>query len=54
MAEGLRRVLRELQSGSLDKAAMRDDPKQLIEAVRIRILPGVKMLPDKPPTGDDG
>lgn len=54
MAEGLRRVLRELRSGSLDTAAMRDDPKQLIEAVRIRILPGVKMLPEKPPTGDDG
>lgn len=54
MAEGLRRVLRELQSGGLDTAAMRDDPKLLIEAVRIRILPGVKMLPDEPADGDDG
>ena len=54
MADGLRRVLRELQSGGLDRVAMRKDPEKLIDAVRIRLLPGVKALPPRPPTGDGG
>lgn len=54
MADGLQTVLRELRSGGLDPAAMREDPKKLIEAVRIRLLPGIKMLPDPPKSGDGG
>ncbi len=54
MADGLRRVLHELQSGRLDPAAMRAHPEQLVEAVRIRLLPGVKMLPAPPTSGDGG
>ena len=54
MADGLRRVLQEMRSGRLDPAAMREHPAQLIEAVRIRLLPGVKMLPAPPKSGDGG
>ncbi len=54
MADGLRRVRQEMQSGRLDPAAMRENPEQLIEAVRIRLLPGVKMLPAPPKRGDGG
>jgi hypothetical protein len=54
MADGLRRVLQEMQSGRLDPAAMRGHPERLIEAVRIRLLPGVKMLPAPPKSGDGG
>lgn len=54
MADGLRRALQEMQSGRLDPAAMRAHPERLIEAVRIRLLPGVKMLPAPPKSGDGG
>ena len=54
MADGLRRVLKEMQSGRLDLAAMREHPEKLTEAVRIRLLPGVKILPAPPKSGDGG
>jgi hypothetical protein len=51
MAEGLRATLRELQAGKLDPAEMRRDPNKLIEAVRVRLAPGIRMLPTPPEPG---
>lgn len=54
MSEGLRRTLQEMQSGNLKQADFAAFPEELVEAVRIRILPGVKMLPLPPAESDDG
>ncbi len=51
MAEGLRATLHELQNGKLDPAEMRRDPAQLVEAVRVRLAPGIRMLPEAPGPG---
>jgi hypothetical protein len=51
MAEGLRATLRDLQAGKLDPAEMRRDPNKLIEAVRVRLAPGIRMLPTPPEPG---
>jgi hypothetical protein len=53
MARGLRQVLDDLKSGRLPIEAVRDDPERLIEEIRLRLLPGVKMLPP-PATQPDG
>ena len=45
MARGLRQVLDDLKSGRLPADKIRADPPRLIEDVRVRLLPGVKMLP---------
>jgi hypothetical protein len=45
MARGLRRVLDDLKSGRISAESVRSDPRSLIEEVRVRLLPGVKMLP---------
>lgn len=50
MARGLRQVLDDLKSGRVSANAVRADPQRLIEEVRVRLLPGVKMLPAAPTT----
>lgn len=54
MAEGLRRTLQEMQTGNLKQTDFAAFPEKLVEAVRIRILPGVKMLPPPPAESTDG
>lgn len=53
MAGGLRQVLDELKSGSLPADAIRADPQRLVEEVRVRLLPGIKMLPVGPSSQPD-
>jgi len=45
MADGLRQVYAGLQSGRLAAAEFRLNPERLIEEVRLRLGPGVRMLP---------
>ncbi|MFQ5807854.1 MAG: hypothetical protein ACE5I3_15520 [Phycisphaerae bacterium] len=45
MTRGLRQVLEDLKAGRLPADAIRADPRRLIEEVRVRLLPGIKMLP---------
>lgn len=44
MAEGLRLMLDDLRSGKLD-AALRERPERIIDEVRLRLSPGLRMLP---------
>ena len=55
MAEGLRQALDELKSERLSATAIFAQPELLIDEVRLRLLPGIKMLPrpDGDPTGDE-
>jgi len=48
MAHGLRQVLEGLRRGQLSAARFRENPEELINEVRIRLLPGVKLLPEGP------
>lgn len=50
MARGLRQVLNDLRDQRLDPATIRARPERLIEEVRVRLLPGIKMLPASPTT----
>jgi hypothetical protein len=50
MARGLREVLDNLKSGRLAADEIRADPQRLIEEVRVRLQPGIKMLPAAPTT----
>jgi hypothetical protein len=52
MAQGLRRVLDDLKSGRLAADAIRADPRKLVEEVRVRLQPGIGLLP-RPPAEDD-
>lgn len=45
MTEGLRQLADELRSGALNVDPFRENPDRLLEEVRLRLLPGVKMLP---------
>ncbi len=45
MARGLRQVLDDLKSGRLSAEAIRAEPQRLVEEVRVRLQPGIKMLP---------
>jgi hypothetical protein len=45
MARGMRLVLDDLKGGRISAEAVRADPDLLVEEVRVRLLPGVKMLP---------
>lgn len=54
MARGLRLVLDDLKRGRLSVEQIRDDPELLMEEVRVRLLPGVKMLPAPPNSERDG
>ena len=45
MARGLRNVLEDLERGRLPASDLRDHPEELIEEVRLRLLPGVMLLP---------
>jgi hypothetical protein len=44
MADGLRAVLDDLRSGRLSREAIVANPEKLIDEVRVRLLPGVKLL----------
>jgi len=48
MARGLRLVLEDLKSGKLPVETVQAEPERLLEEVRLRLLPGVKMLPFRP------
>jgi hypothetical protein len=48
MAYGLRQVLDGLHRGQLSAERFRQNPDELINEVRIRLLPGVKLLPQGP------
>ncbi len=45
MAAGLRRVHDDLRSGRLPLAELKQDPARLGDEVRLRLSPGVRMLP---------
>ncbi|MCG3128334.1 MAG: hypothetical protein CHACPFDD_03217 [Phycisphaerae bacterium] len=47
MAQGFRRTLAELKSGKLDPEALRGNSQRLFDEVRIRIQPGLKMMPTR-------
>src|SRR5262249_31668613 len=49
MADGLRMVTEDLRSGRISHDAIVGDPDRLLEEVRVRLLPGVKLL--KRPAG---
>ena len=53
MAHGLRQAFQEIRGGRIGLNELRQDPERLINEVRIRLLPGVKMLP-KPFEDDSG
>jgi hypothetical protein len=50
MAYGLQQVLDGLRRGQLSAERLRQNPQELIDEVRIRLLPGVKLLPQGPGT----
>jgi hypothetical protein len=52
MAYGLRQVLDGLHRGQLSTERFRHNPQELIDEVRIRLLPGVKLLPQGPDSAD--
>jgi hypothetical protein len=54
MAKGLRQVLDDLKNGQLPANLVNDDPQRLIEEVRVRLQPGVKMLPGPGKADADG
>lgn len=45
MADGLRLVSNDLKTGRLSAARATEDPQTLIEEVRLRLLPGLQLLP---------
>ena len=56
MARGLRQVREEIESGRLSRKALRENPERLMNEVRVRLMPGVKLLPPPPaePQPDGG
>lgn len=54
MARGLRQVLDDLKSGRLAADTISERPEELIEEVRLRLLPGIKLLPPPPATRPGG
>ena len=54
MARGLQHVLDDLKSGRLAADTLRAEPELLIEEVRVRLIPGIKMLPAQPTTRRSG
>jgi hypothetical protein len=54
MAQGLRLVLDDLKSGRLAEDTIRAQPERLLEEVRIRLLPGIKLFPSAPATRPGG
>lgn len=50
MALGLRQSLDDLRSGKLSLETLRDDPRRLLEEIRLRLMPGVNMLPRSDPS----
>ena len=54
MAHGLRQVADEIENGRLPTGELRDNPERLFEEIRVRLLPGVKLLPKPPTEGDNG
>lgn len=51
MARGLRQMREDLENGRLDVPALRQDVQSVIAEVRTRLLPGIKLLPPPPTTG---
>lgn len=47
MAVGLRQALSELKNGRITPAQLNDNPQRLIDEVRTRLAPGLKMLPNR-------
>lgn len=47
MADGLRLVAGDLKSGRIAPGKAAEDPQSLIEEVRLRLLPGLQMLPQR-------
>lgn len=47
IAQGFRRTLNELKSGKLDPDTLRGNSARLFDEVRIRIQPGLKMMPTR-------
>ncbi len=54
MAGGLRQVFDDLKEGRLPADAIRADPQRLTEEVRVRLLPGIRLLPAGPTTQPQG
>ncbi len=54
MARGLRLVTEDISGGRLSIQDLRDNPDRLVEEVRVRLLPGVQMLPQPPTTSAAG
>jgi hypothetical protein len=54
MARGLRQTIDEIRGGRLSPQELRDQPEKLVEEVRVRLLPGVQLLPAPPSTAPDG
>ncbi|MBL8877483.1 MAG: hypothetical protein JNG88_00050 [Phycisphaerales bacterium] len=48
MTEGLRGLASEFRAGTADVAAFRDNPDKLVDEVRLRLAPGVRLFPAKP------
>lgn len=53
MAQGLRQVAEDLRTGRVRAEAVRGNPQLLLDEIRLRMLPGLRMLP-KPDGGGDG
>lgn len=45
MADGLRQVLDDLRSGRVSADEVRRDPQRLLDELKLRLAPGVRMLP---------
>lgn len=48
MARGLDTLVQDMRTGRLPPAELRENPQRLMDEVRLRLLPGVKMLPLPP------
>lgn len=48
MTEGLRALVAEFRAGTIDVSAFRANPDRLVDEVRLRLMPGVRLLPVKP------
>jgi len=55
MARGLRQLLEDLKAGRVAADEIRAEPARLVEEVRVRLLPGIRMLPiaSRPAAGSD-
>lgn len=54
MAEGLRQLLVDLRSGRLPREPYEQRPEMLVEEVRLRLAPGIRLLRRPTQTGEHG